>query len=409
MITNATCDFRVRQNPTMLAENVVAFPTAPGAAVPAPNDYPALEFPSELPPPRSRTPQRQRSASEPADEPPLPKLGMRKMRRYVNDALLLGSGGSGDPDDETEEFPYGLGTGTRFSDPAVLMELDGADYADVAGRRRQPAPCRVRPAPAPSPEGATRVAGRAAAMFQRVGAEERAALEAYAGNALLKKAQEQIREYIKACVVEHGQYSVGTAEAPRRRAARRRGRVPAKAAAARPSACPRTAPAPSPLMLPAVESVGLRRAFRGACQFYCLRSQSVVGRSKTAPRATQAQLLPPGTEERWRGLMAASEVSLVELLAGGAILVERPSTSSSVPAPAEAPAEEAVGVRAELAAPMAPPAIGAVEPPVTPPRTAPRAEAGEANPTTPPMEQAPSPGSPGSLDEWVLVTPEASR
>ena len=380
----------------------VLFPTPPVFG-PAPYDYPALEFPSELPPPRSRTPQRQRS-SEPADEPPLPRLGVRKMRRFVNDALLLGSG-DGDRDDETEEFPYGLGMGTRFSDPAVLMDLNGADFAEVAGRRRQPAPRRLRPAPVPSPEGATRVAGRAAAMFQRLGSEERAALEAYAGNALLKKVQEQIREYLRACVMEHGEHSLGSAEAPRRRAARRRGRVPAKDSAARPSACPRAAPAP--LMLPAVESVGLRRAFRGACQFYCLRSQSVVGRCKTAPRATQAQLLPPGTAERWRGLMAASEVSLVELLAGGAILVDRPSSSSPPPPPVLAPAAaasvEAVDAQGE---PAPTPATFEVEPPVTPPRAraAQRAEAEEANPVTPP----PSPGSPGSLDEWVIVTPEAS-
>lgn len=379
----------------MLELNAVASPD--GVLL---HDYPALEFPSELPPPRSRTPQRQRSSSEPADEPPLPRMGVRKMRRFVNDALLLGSG---DPDDETEELPFGLGTGTRFSDPAVLMELDGADFADVA-RRRQPARHRVRPAPAPSPEGATRIAGRVAAMFQRVGAEERAALEAYAGNALLKKAQEQIQDYLRACVVEHGEHSVGAAGVPRRRAARRRGRVSAKDSASRISACPRTAPAPPPLMLPTVESVPLRRAFRGACQFYCLRSQSVVGRSKTAPRATRAQLLPPGTVERWRGLMAASEVSLVDLLAGGgAILVERPSTSSSVPAPVE----ETVGVQVEV---VTPPATLEAERPVTPPRPVQLAVAHEPNPTTPPTEGAPgSPGSPASLDEWVLVTSEAPR
>ena len=80
--------FPAKREANAMAE--VLFPTPPVFG-PAPYDYPALEFPSELPPPRSRTPQRQRS-SEPADEPPLPRLGVRKMRRFVNDALLLGSG-----------------------------------------------------------------------------------------------------------------------------------------------------------------------------------------------------------------------------------------------------------------------------------------------------------------------------
>ena len=67
------------------------------------------------------------------------------------------------------------------------------------------------------------------------------------------------------------------------------------------------------------------RALRAACQFYCLRAQSLApGRDRAAPRATVAQLLPPSSEDRWRGLQATAEVSLLALLDGVALVPSQP-------------------------------------------------------------------------------------
>ena len=104
------------------------------------------------------------------------------------------------------------------------------------------------------------------------------------------------------------------------------------------------------MTLPATEIDGLRTALRAACAFYCLQSRSVVGRTRTAPRATLAQLQPPGSEERWRGLQAAADVSLVALLAETAARAE---AEAAVKAEAEAAARALAVQRAKAAAVVA--------------------------------------------------------
>ena len=101
------------------------------------------------------------------------------------------------------------------------------------------------------------------------------------------------------------------------------------------------------MTLPATAIDGLRAALRAACAFYCLQSRSVVGRTRTAPRATLAQLQPPGSEERWRGLQAAADVSLVSLLAETAARAE---AEAAVKAEAEAAARALAAQRAKAAA-----------------------------------------------------------
>ena len=100
------------------------------------------------------------------------------------------------------------------------------------------------------------------------------------------------------------------------------------------------------MTLPATEIDGLRAALRAACAFYCLQSRSVVGRTRTAPRATLAQLQPPGSEERWRGLQAAADVSLVGLLAETAARAE---AEAAIKAEAEAAARTLAAQRAKAA------------------------------------------------------------
>ena len=80
-----------------------------------------FEFPASLPPARPpRPPSVTESVERDAVLSGMRHLGSRKMRRFVNDNFLDAPVEM----DEKDEEPFGLEqTGTRFSDPAVLMMI----------------------------------------------------------------------------------------------------------------------------------------------------------------------------------------------------------------------------------------------------------------------------------------------
>ena len=178
------------------------------------------------------------------------------------------------------------------------------------------------------------------------------------------------------------------------------------------------------MTLPATEIDGLRTALRAACAFYCLQSRSVVGRTRTAPRATLAQLQPPGSEERWRGLQAAADVSLVALLAetaaraeaeaaARALAVQRAKAAAVVAAAAAAvrAEAEAVATAAAIAAVIAAAAQESLEGSAAAPDDLCREVAacslsGEASTLQGAAPSPPLAALAAAEDEWVLVHAE---
>ena len=270
--------------------------------------------------------------------------------------------GEGEEEEEEElcsQIPF-YQRGATFSTCAELLDEADAQAELAAAATRARTQPRAAASASAAEEGATRVAGRPREMLLRLSesakrtarehidalAPAERSLRAYladvsaaAAAALAKDdpaaggspgadgaGSPDVRTYeddfevlggtpatVAACAyeVEKGE---GAAGAARRKGARAGGR---RARRAQPRADADAGRAAPPLcVLRASHSDSRRRALHAACAFYFLKSWTVT--TRTGEPAVAARLVPPrrgsGSLQRWRGLLAAAQVSLCDAL-----------------------------------------------------------------------------------------------
>ena len=293
-----------------------------------------------------------------------PRTSARRRRRYINAqsiALPRMGADAGEGEEEEEELcsqiPF-YQRGATFSTCAELLDEADAQAELAAAATRARTQPRAAASASAAEEGATRVAGRPREMLLRLSesakrtarehidalAPAERSLRAYladvsaaAAAALAKDGSAaggspgadgagppDVRTYdddfevlggtpataaARAYEVEKGE---GAAGAARRKGARAGGRRPRRA---QPRADAGRA-APPLCVLRASHSDSRRRALHAACAFYFLKSWTVT--TRTGEPAVAARLVPPrrgsGSLQRWRGLLAAAQVSLCDAL-----------------------------------------------------------------------------------------------